>query len=424
MNLLAVLKSRLNPCHIPVLFLLLALAAFLEQVTFYVPQFSTRFASQKDIEEKSFNDFMVHWSVSSLMRDSQASLAYTDGRILANIMDKNFGVFPDTSGTWQPSGVTWRYFYPPPSLLMIKPLASWEFQSSAILFLGLTFFSLILISYCYAGAMGIVLGVSAPAAWICLWEGQNGLLTATFLGAFLFLLPRFKAASGATLALLVVKPHLAIAAPFALLAGREKKAFIAAAVMVCILLGVTTLLLGPKIWLDYFEYGLSSAKEMLTTIYHLVGPRLVSLYGTLMISGKVGVEEAMVLQLLLGFVVVACTAWVFMRTTDRDLRAAALALSAVMISPMAYDYDLPITLLAVLALLRLNVRASLQLYEWMLLGMLYFLPLLTYPEEARHLGFNPVLVIMIGLFGAILFRVRGGALASSSESLAAEAKLV
>jgi alpha-1,2-mannosyltransferase len=289
--------------------------------------------------------------------------------------------------------------------------------------LGLTFFFFIVISYCYAGAIGAFLAISAPAAWICLWEGQNGFLTAALLGTFLLLLPRFKTAAGATLALFVIKPHLAIAAPFALFAGREKKVFITAALVVCALLGITTLLLGHRIWLAYFEYGLPSAGKMLTIAHGGIESRLVSFYGALMLQG-LGVQVAMGLHALFALTVIVCTAWVFARTRDPDIRAAALALSAVMISPMVYDYDLPITLLAFFALLRLSLRTPLLMHEWLVLGTLYFTPLLTYPAQAEHLGFNPVFVSLISLFGMVVFRAKISSVVPIQGGMAEVAKIV
>lgn len=391
--------SRLNPLRIPALFLLLALLSFADQATRYVPQLSAHFSYWQEGRDLPWNDFMVHWSVARSVQAGRPQDAYDVWAVTASIRD-NFGFF---RGIEKMNAHTWPYFYPPTNLLVIKPLALFNYPQAALLFFSLTFLALSVLAILYIGPIGSILLLGAPAVWICLWEGQNGFLTASLLGFFLLLMPKNKAGAGAMLAGLLIKPHLALVAPFALLSGKERKIFFSAALCGAFLLLLTRVMLNSAVWGAFLAKGIPRAELFILT-NSVVMPRLVSLYGTLRVAG-VSPEVALSLQFFWGTGCILLAIWVFQRTRDYDLRAAVLALSALMISPMAYDYDLPISLVAIFALLRAGRRVPLCSWEWGLIAAVYFLPAFIYPDMANRIGFNPVWLALTLLYVAVLRRV-------------------
>ncbi len=392
--------SRLNPLRIPLFFLLLALISFADQAARYAPRLQEHFAYKQEGQDLLWNDFMVHWEVARFVVSGQPQFAY-DAQQLTQVLRRDFGFFKNLD---QPRDLAWSYFYPPTTLLALSPLGWFEYPEAALLFFSVTLLALLGVAICFAGAAGSLLVLGAPAVWICLWEGQNGFLTASLWGLFLLLLPRFKSGAGVALSGFVIKPHLVLAAPLALLSGREWRTFLVAAFMGLILLGGTAAFFDYSVCVDFLQKGVPAASLFILTNFMTIKARLISMYGTLILLG-VAPSFALLVQTVWGLGVVASVAWVFRRCQDYNLRAAILALSALMISPMAYDYDLPISLIAIFALLRAGQRVPLRSWEWGLIAAVYFGPAFIYPEMSNQIGFNPVWLAVTLLYVAVLRRV-------------------
>lgn len=393
--------SRLNPLRIPLFFLLLALISFADQAARYAPRLQEHFAYKQEGQDLPWNDFMVHWEVARFVVSGQPQFAY-DAQQLTQVLRRDFGFFnyPD-----KPDAHTWSYFYPPTTLLALYPLGWFEYPEAALLFFSVTLLSLLFVAFCLAGGAGSLLVLGAPSVWICLWEGQNGFLTASLWGLFLLLLPRFKGGAGVALSGFVIKPHLVLAAPLALLSGRESRVFFMAVAGVVLLLASTVLVFGYDIWGDFLQKGVPAAKTFILTNFSTIKTRLISLYGTLILLG-VSPSVAVTLQAVWGVVVVTLAIWAFRRCQDNDLRGVVLALSALMISPMAYDYDLPVSLIALFALLRAGQRVPLSHIEWGLVSAVYFLPVFLYLQGAIAPSFNLVWLAITLLYGAVLYRIK------------------
>lgn len=393
---------RFNPAGIPVILLLLALLAGLKFAADFGPKFPGRFPVTQQgrvvVEPGNvayLNDFMIHWNVARQVAQGHPEAAY-DRHAQTEMLVNTFGM---VEAGLADRSLALSYMYPPPGILAVWPFGYFEFRMAAMLFLGFSVLLLTIVAVCYVGGAGILLLFGSPALWICLWEGQNGIRSAAMLGAVMLLLPRYKVLSGLLLGTLGIKPHLVTTAPFALAGGREGRAFLAAGVGLGGLLLITTLLFGPSIWSLWWTGGVGDVAGRLADPGNL--PRLVSLYASLMLSG-VPQGGAIMAQVGLAAFAVLGSAWLFHRTNDADLRTAALALAGVMVSPLAYDYDLALTLLALLALLRRNQHQSLRMTEWGALVVVWLLPGLIYPEMATTLRFNPVPLAVVGLFVCIL----------------------
>jgi alpha-1,2-mannosyltransferase len=106
--------------------------------------------------------------------------------------------------------------------------------------------------------------VVAPAAWINIFAGQSGFLTAALMIAGLAGLDRRPVLSGICFGLLTIKPQLGVLIPLMLVLTQQWRAILAAALTVAALVIATGLLFGFDIWPEYFRQVTPLQSEILT----------------------------------------------------------------------------------------------------------------------------------------------------------------
>ncbi len=350
----------------------------------------------------NFSDYTIHWTAGYLTAHDRAPEVY-DAAATTRFFSWTFSLSGSDHAFEMRS-----YFYPPPALLLMWPFGYLDFRSSVFLFLGGSLLLLGAVMFAGYGLAGVLLFLGAPAVWICLWEGQNGLLTAAITGLLVRSLPTWR--SGFFLSLLCIKPHLAVGYPVVFLYGRTWKPLVAAGIGVAFLGFVTTYLFGLFSWSAWLDHGVTGAWSLLMTDRY-VPLRLASLFGFLVAVG-VSPNLALVLHASIAVCVLFLTARAFTRTPDRDLRVALLTLSSLLISPMVYDYDLPLSLIAFCALFRFGRTHPLTKLEKLLMALIYLSPALMYPAvliAVPHFPGQPpgslVPFFLFGLCGCTLWRV-------------------
>jgi len=140
--------------------------------------------------------------------------------------------------------------YPPPFLLVIAPFALFSFPIAYMLW--------DLISggfYLLAGrrAAPSVYVLANPPVLVACMMGQSSLLTSGMLILGLTSLETAPFAAGAALGLLIVKPHLALMLPIAMLAGRKWRVIAGAICSVTAALLVSLVVLGPNVFRGFLE---------------------------------------------------------------------------------------------------------------------------------------------------------------------------
>ncbi len=141
------------------------------------------------------------------------------------------------------------FFYPPPYLLLCAPLAALPFFGALAGFMGVTGAAYAAALRCAARAPFAVLAALAfPPVLQNLIAGQNAMLTAAILGAGLTLMDRRPRLAGAILGLMVIKPHLALAVPFALVLSGRWRVLVCAGLSAAALMAVSTAAFGWEAW--------------------------------------------------------------------------------------------------------------------------------------------------------------------------------
>jgi alpha-1,2-mannosyltransferase len=253
------------------------------------------------------------------------------------------------------------YGYPPPAMLATLPLGLLPFLPALGLWtlLGAALVALLLarLTGWRPAALAVV---ASPAGALNMLSGQTGFFTAALLGGGLLLLETRPILAGLLLGLLSFKPQLALLVPVALLAGGHWRAIGAAAATVLALVAASLWLFGAETWVAFFrQLGLLGQMMQLGASFW---PRMPTVFAALRLLGA-GIGIAQAAQLVSTLAAAAAVAFVWHRPLALDLKAAVLAISVFLASPYAWDYDMPVLLLAAAWLARAAGRGGLLPWE-------------------------------------------------------------
>jgi hypothetical protein len=230
--------------------------------------------------------------------------------------------------------------YPPQFSLLVAPLAFLPIGAAYALFTGGTLAAYLATLRRITGEnFALTLLLLFPAFCIMIACGQNGFLTGVLIGLTCWGLQKRHALAGLPLGLMIIKPHLAIAFAVYALAARRWSTVLIAAATVVITSAFTTILLGPGVWTAF----LGSLKEARIFLEQGLYPlyRMISPYAALRTLGfpASGAFLGQILAAGLAITLVCVAAWRGFRPRQS---LGLTAMASLLISPYAYDYDLPI----------------------------------------------------------------------------------
>lgn len=230
--------------------------------------------------------------------------------------------------------------YPPQYALLLAPFAFLPVGIGYLLFTAATLaLYLVTLRAISSANFAQVLVVLFPALAITIGCGQNGFLTGALIGLICLNVERRQWLAGLALGAMVIKPHLAIAVGLYLLATRRWIALATAALVVLTSSLLCTLLFGWQIWFAWLGSIRESASYLEQGFYPLF--RMISAYAALYMAGfpasaafwgQVAVAGLALLAALVGAA----------RGLSSKFTLGVTVMVSVMISPYAYDYDLPI----------------------------------------------------------------------------------
>jgi len=334
------------------------------------------------------SDFLAFWSASDfLLKDAPAAAYDVAAQQAFQTALGRDHYFP--------------FLNPPPFLFLIFPLAWAPYQISLVAWVAATYaLWLSLARRLIAGSTWPV--AVFPGAMVAAWHAQNGFVTASlFIGACLAMAKR-PALAGVLIGALVIKPHLAILAPIAFIAGREWRAFAGAAGSALGLLAAAYLVFGPDVFLG-FASSVSTSTSLLDVAKNTTLLRMPTLYGTL--AFYVGGQVAMAVQIIAALIMAGVVWWTWARTKDSLARFAVLALATPLATPYLYHYDLVLLILPVCWLAREGMRLGFRPWEKVALVILYWSPFLA-RAFSEHIRFNPMPIVLVAMLILAIGRVR------------------
>jgi hypothetical protein len=273
------------------------------------------------------DDFLNYWSAAFLAWHGRAGEIY------------NWNAFHAfQQGVTGASLDFYHYSYPPVMLLLTAPLAALPYIPALFVWLGAS-------GYMFYRALKIVLphgavlaAFSTPALFVNALGGQNGAWTAALFGGGLCLLEKYPVVAGISLGLLCYKPQLGVLLPFALLAGRQWRAFFSAALTVILLVAISTIVFGAELWSAYL-HNISVLRATIledgTGVWH----RMVSVFVFVRrLGGSISLAYAVQLLAAVAAGVLVIRAW--WKDAPPPVRNSLLVLGTCLATPYLQDYDL------------------------------------------------------------------------------------
>jgi arabinofuranan 3-O-arabinosyltransferase len=329
------------------------------------------------------NDFVNVWAAGWLALDGHAPAAYdwTPHRAAeVRAVGYDFGGY-----------YGWHY---PPAFFFAAALATLPYLVAAIVWLLTT---LAAYAAAIAGILGLRTGVlfalGFPAAIWNITAEQNGFLTAALIGSTLGLLERHPALAGICLGLLTYKPQFGVLFPIVLIADRRWPTIAVATLVALLLAALSWLAFGSASWAAFVHWAPLSNRVLIDQ-GALDWYRLQSVFALVRAHG--GSETlAWTVQGALSLLLAVGLAWLWRSRVAFELKAAALAASALLATPYLFMYDLVVLAVAVAFLLRLALaRDFLSRIEIAALATAGAL-ILIYPYVKTQAGLAAVVIVMV-----------------------------
>ncbi|MGX5773355.1 glycosyltransferase family 87 protein [Methylorubrum zatmanii] len=239
--------------------------------------------------------------------------------------------------------------YPPPFDLVVAGLALLPISLAYLAFVGTTLAAYLLVLARIAGPLfPVTLLALFPVLFIGVASGQNGFLTGTMVGLTGLGLLGGRTGAGVPLGLMVIKPHLAVGLGLCTLLMRRWACLAVAALVAILAAGLATAVLGFAVW-PAFLRGVDEAKAFLAAgEYPLF--RMVSVYAWLRGIG-LSAPAALAAQMATAMAALGLIGRALQRRLPPRQVVGLAALVSLLVSPYAYDYDLPLYGIALALLL-------------------------------------------------------------------------
>jgi hypothetical protein len=230
--------------------------------------------------------------------------------------------------------------YPPQFDLMMAPLALMPRWLAYGLFTAVTLIGYLAVLKRLAGEhFPLLLFVTFPVLTIMIAGGQNGFLTGMLIGLACLAMERCRSLAGIPLGLMIIKPHLAATFAVYTVFSRRWATVGVAAATVIITSAIATWILGIGIWSSVF----GAAKEARVFLEHGMYPffRMVSVYAALYSLG-LPAWATLAAQITVAGLCLLMVCFTAYRAFPVRSALGLAAMGSPLVSPYAYDYDLPI----------------------------------------------------------------------------------
>ena len=335
------------------------------------------------------SDFLAFWSAGRMAVAGHAAGAY-DPQLLGAVQAQvgRVDVFP--------------FVNPPPLLLAVWPFGWLEYPAAWIAWVGVSYaFWLTTTRRLYPSLAWPI--AAYPGALVAAWHAQTGFLTSALqAGAANWLRDRPMRA-GFCIGALIVKPHLAVLLPVALVAGRHWRAVGGAVAAVLGLLALAWLAFGTPTMLAYRQSWTVSEFLLRTgdTAFFL---RQSTVYAMVRVVASAGAAAFVQAACTLGAGIVTWRCWAGQGPLEGKL--ALLFAATPLATPYLFNYDLPFMIVPT-CWLGLHWQRGLAWRKPILLA-LYVAPLVT-RSMALPLGINPMPLVAAAMVWMIWSELRSSA---------------
>jgi hypothetical protein len=286
------------------------------------------------------------------------------------------------------------FFYPPPFLLLCVPFALLPFYPSLAIFLGVTgmaFFGVVW--RILRTPWAIVAALAFPAVAINDIAGQNAFLSAAIIGTGLTILDQRPKLAGAILGLMVIKPHLAVAAPIALIVFRRWSALVFAGISALTFLVLSYAIFGWEVWAAFIA---STQPSRSWLEQGTVGFAKLQSVFALARSLGINVPASYAIQGLVALAAVHGLIWARHRRVASSVERSLIVLASLTMTPFLLHYDLVLVALPLAWMLMEWTDSGFPPWAKLVMIMVFCLPagyLLAGP-----VGYGPPTVFLFGTY--------------------------
>jgi hypothetical protein len=252
----------------------------------------------------------------------------------------------------------------------------------------------------------LLLAAAYPAVFVNLGHGHNGFLTAALLGGALVLLDRRPWIAGILFGLLAYKPQFGLMIPLVLLVTGRWRTIAAAAATVAALVGAATLVFGLDVWTAFLE-GSRFTRLVVLEAGNTGWHKIQSVFAWVRMWGG-SVPVAYAVQTVVTLAVAVALGWLWRSRADFALKAAALAIAALLATPYSLDYDLMVLAPAIAFLAAHGLAHGFRPYEASALAALWLMPL-----AARSVAEFTLIPLGVPLMLAVFAQIVGRAAAET-----------
>jgi arabinofuranan 3-O-arabinosyltransferase len=260
------------------------------------------------------------------------------------------------------------WHYPPPFLFVASVLAQFPYSVAFIGWAAVSFLPYLAMMRAVVGrSFGLVLAIAVPMVFNNALVGQNGFLTAALIGGTLYLLPMRPVLSGICLGLLSYKPQYGLLFPLALIAASQWTVFATAAIVAVTLALLSLLAFGAESW-QAFLHWMPMFSQAFLTEGRAPWWKLQSVFGLVRYLG--GSEElGWIFQWITTASVAATVVMIWRSQVRYSLKAASLAVGALLATPYLFLYDMMVLAIPLAFLVRLGLANGFRSYELPALAM-------------------------------------------------------
>ena len=197
----------------------------------------------------------------------------------------------------------------------------------------------------------------------------------------------------ALLGSLIYKPQFCLLVPIALVAARQWRPLISAAVTGSLLALASIAVLGIEPWRLWFEWlsGAAADYQKWLTMHRLLGE---SIYTNLTVLGAShGVANAG--QALVTLLAMGCVWWCYRRPAPRDLRLVVLLSATVLAAPHILNYDAVLLVVAATLLVIRALDDGFRRGELIVPKLVWMIQLFNPPSFYRFTVVTPVLTALL-----------------------------
>lgn len=347
-------------------------------------------------------EFLSFYAAGRLVVAGHAALVYAPG-IPAHAYIASWHVPPahqamERALSHDPQVMYFSFFYPPVYWLLCAPLALLPYYWAYLLWVGLTG---ALLWFCLRQMAGGWLRVWPALAYLAITEnaavGENAFLSTALVGFGLLNLEKRPILAGACFGALCYKPNFVLPV-ILLLAGRHLATLVSAAITGTALCLLAAILFGWRNWLSYFLITVPHAQFLFTHRGFSYGLQVTPGSAVRLLGG--GGALASLVQG--GTILFAAYCIYATRRASFNVKAAMFAASFPMLLTVMLSYDLTLSGLAILYMLRETDRTGYLPWEKTALAAMFALPLVTEVFRTQlNIPLDPLITLT---FMALLLR--------------------